>query len=213
MSRFALVHARSGGVLVSIALVVAVVGVPASALARGTTVSTSTTFATRRGVSLTIGASHFATARTANDKLDSALGAIAETDRIHGSRAALEQARQGGLVAKSGRVQVELRIDPSAGSDVRRALGRLGGATTGSGDHGRRMQAFVPPASLHALAKVGGIQAIRRPTMLTPTTTVTSEGDAVLNAPAWRTAGFDGTGVKVGIIDLGFLGYTSLLGT
>jgi subtilisin family serine protease len=42
---------------------------------------------------------------------------------------------------------------------------------------------------------------------------VLTEGDAPTGAPAWRTAGHSGTGVKVGIIDMGFSGYTALMGS
>lgn len=38
-----------------------------------------------------------------------------------------------------------------------------------------------------------------------------TQGDTALNGPAWRTAGWYGTGVKIGIIDVGFLGYPGLL--
>ena len=36
---------------------------------------------------------------------------------------------------------------------------------------------------------------------------------ALADADIWHTAGYDGTGVKIAIIDLGFGGYSSLLGT
>jgi subtilisin family serine protease len=42
---------------------------------------------------------------------------------------------------------------------------------------------------------------------------VTTEGLAVINGPAWHAAGFQGAGVKVGIIDGGFAGYPGLLGS
>jgi subtilisin family serine protease len=41
----------------------------------------------------------------------------------------------------------------------------------------------------------------------------TTEGAAVINAPAWHTKGYTGAGVRVAIIDAGFEGYPSLLGT
>src|SRR5207249_11198319 len=38
---------------------------------------------------------------------------------------------------------------------------------------------------------------------------VTDEGVAFANATAWQSAGIDGSGVKVAVIDRGFIGYTS----
>ena len=42
---------------------------------------------------------------------------------------------------------------------------------------------------------------------------ITSEGAAVHGSPAWNAIGLNGAGVKVGIIDVGFAGYSSLIGT
>ena len=41
----------------------------------------------------------------------------------------------------------------------------------------------------------------------------TTEGLVPMNVPAWHAAGYRGAGVKVGIIDVDFAGYTDLLGT
>ena len=38
---------------------------------------------------------------------------------------------------------------------------------------------------------------------------VTSEGVSLINADDWQAAGYDGSGVKVGIVDGGFSGYTT----
>jgi hypothetical protein len=42
---------------------------------------------------------------------------------------------------------------------------------------------------------------------------VTSQGSALHRAPVWNARGFTGVGVKVGVIDTGFQGYGSLMGT
>src|SRR5207248_10387511 len=47
----------------------------------------------------------------------------------------------------------------------------------------------------------------------TPYPQAVDEGVAASNASAWHTAGYDGAGVKVAVIDTGFYGYQSLLGT
>jgi subtilisin family serine protease len=41
----------------------------------------------------------------------------------------------------------------------------------------------------------------------------TTEGVSASNANAWHTAGYDGTGTRVAVIDGGFSGYSGLLGT
>jgi hypothetical protein len=75
---------------------------------------------------------------------------------------------------------------------------------------------YIKAASRHALSvqipipllaaidnRFAGIVQIRRP--LTPKeTAVTSEGVVLMNADAWHSAGHEGTGVKVAVIDGGF---------
>jgi len=73
------------------------------------------------------------------------------------------------------------------------------------------LAAYAPPSSLDRLADVPGVQrASATPPIWTDE--VTSEGVAETNASAWQAAGYDGTGVKIGIIDGGFIGYAALLG-
>jgi subtilisin family serine protease len=42
---------------------------------------------------------------------------------------------------------------------------------------------------------------------------VVSEGQAVVGASSWHSTGFGGAGVKIAVVDTGFAGYRSLLGT
>jgi len=46
-----------------------------------------------------------------------------------------------------------------------------------------------------------------------PTQPPLSEGVATINALAWQAAGYNGQGIKIGILDQGFDGYRDLLGT
>jgi subtilisin family serine protease len=46
-----------------------------------------------------------------------------------------------------------------------------------------------------------------------PLPAAVSEGVALINADDWQAASYNGTGVKVGILDGGFTGYAALLGT
>jgi len=68
--------------------------------------------------------------------------------------------------------------------------------------------ATVPVA---ALAAIGDHPRVRwvRPAARPHNDAVTGQGVAATNADAWHTAGIDGTGVKVAVIDSGFAGYTT----
>ena len=69
-------------------------------------------------------------------------------------------------------------------------------------------QALLPAGALPALADDPMVHSVRRP--LPPLLAATvSEGASVTHADAWQGAGLTGRGVKVGVLDLGFLGYAN----
>ena len=69
------------------------------------------------------------------------------------------------------------------------------------------IQVVVPISQLTTLADAPSIRLVRMP--WEPLPDVVSEGVALINADDWQTASFNGTGVKVGILDGGFSGYTT----
>ena len=73
------------------------------------------------------------------------------------------------------------------------------------------VQAIVPVAALPELAGSDIISFVRQPYTSVPD--AISQGVGLINASAWQAAGYTGAGTKVGILDLGFSGYTALLGT
>ena len=73
------------------------------------------------------------------------------------------------------------------------------------------VQALVAPGSLRQLAASGAVASVAPPAV--PVAQAVDEGVQATGADVWQTAGYDGTGVKVAIIDLGFYGYQALLGT
>ena len=76
------------------------------------------------------------------------------------------------------------------------------------------IEAYVPVSLLPEASTQEGVISIR--TIIPPQPaqgTVVSEGVSVHGATAWHNAGFKGQGVKIGIIDTGFEGFTSLQGT
>jgi len=72
------------------------------------------------------------------------------------------------------------------------------------------IEAFVPVGLMPALAERG--EVLRVESMVPPQPAATSQGKSVHRADVWNAGGFTGVGVKVGIIDTGFKGFSSLLG-
>ena len=78
------------------------------------------------------------------------------------------------------------------------------------------IEAYVPVTLLGQLSEQPGVTRVREITPPQPDQTIrriTGQGPAAHGSPAWNQAGYSGQGVKVGIIDAGFRGLTSLLGT
>ncbi len=73
------------------------------------------------------------------------------------------------------------------------------------------VEAYVPVSALVALSGAPGVLSVRR--IVPPQPLVTSQGTTVHNSPAWNNNGYIGAGIKVGIIDVGFIGYGGLRGT
>ena len=78
------------------------------------------------------------------------------------------------------------------------------------------IEAYVPVALLGQVSEQPGVTQVREIVPPQPVQTFQSiigHGPAVHGSPAWNQAGFSGQGVKVGVIDVGFAGLTSLMGT
>ncbi len=76
------------------------------------------------------------------------------------------------------------------------------------------IEAYIPVSLLSAASELEGVLSIR--TIIPPQPAqgaVVSEGAAAHGAPAWHDAGIKGSGVKIGVIDSGFRGFQSLMGT
>ncbi|MDA1279163.1 MAG: Ig-like domain-containing protein [Chloroflexi bacterium] len=71
------------------------------------------------------------------------------------------------------------------------------------------VEARVPVRFAHQLSYMPGVLRVDR--IVPPQVdAITSEGTTVHGSPAWNTVGLDGTGIKVGIIDVGFQGWSSI---
>ena len=78
------------------------------------------------------------------------------------------------------------------------------------------IEAYVPVTLLGQLSEQPGVTRVREIVPPQPVETFQSiigHGPAVHGSPAWNQAGYSGQGVKVGVIDVGFAGLTSLMGT
>ena len=78
------------------------------------------------------------------------------------------------------------------------------------------IEAYVPVTLLGQVSEQPGVIRVREIEPPQPAQTfqrITGHGQAVHGSPAWNQAGYSGQGVKVGIIDVGFRGLTSLMGT
>jgi PASTA domain-containing protein/List-Bact-rpt repeat protein/subtilase family protein/predicted actin-binding protein/WD40 repeat protein len=167
-------------------------------------------FTTLGGVSTASGTAtvRFRVPHVPGGRLDSRLAAVARADTAKGARAALASAHANRLAVANGQVRVVVvaRKDGSqAASAVRSAGGRVVMRA------GRLLEATLAPSLLRSVSRSPAIAEVRSPALVIPQ--AVDEGVALSGADAWHTAGFDGSGVKVAIIDVGFAGYTSLLGT
>jgi Subtilase family/PASTA domain/Divergent InlB B-repeat domain/Fibronectin type III domain/WD40-like Beta Propeller Repeat len=141
--------------------------------------------------------------------LDSQLVQVASTDRSQGGTAALSAARAQGLDVSGSRVRVVVEARPGHATGAGAAVAAAGGETIGAADG--LVDALVPPGSLETLAAESAVARVRSPAR--PFAESVDEGVAATGADAWHTAGYGGSGVKVAVIDLGFYGYSSLLGS
>ncbi len=137
-------------------------------------------------------------------KLDSQL------NRLLSSPVALSQeqiAREAPL-SKEGRVAVSIHVEGPI--EPVRALLESGDAVIANiGED--VIEAYVGLSIMPELDRTPEVTRVR--VIIPPQPMVTSQGVAVHNAPNWHTNGFGGAGVRVGIIDTGFIGYSSLIGS
>jgi hypothetical protein len=110
-------------------------------------------------------------------------------------------------VDRGGEVQVYVEVDGDLGP-VTDALKADGYAVENTNSDARIVQARVPSARLDAVASMPGVRLVREPDYgYVATGSSLTQGDAILNGPALRSAfGVDGTGVRVGVISDGLEG-------
>jgi hypothetical protein len=115
----------------------------------------------------------------------------------HGAHPKLDAALEQRASQNDTPVVVRVTGRPSEASAAVSAVG--GTVRTEAAD---AVLAWVRPTQLPTLADDARVQRISEPRR--PRPAATSEGVAEIGASTWQAAGFDGTGVKLGIVDLGF---------
>jgi hypothetical protein len=151
-----------------------------------------------------------------NPKLDSALNQLLEIQRTDGKPGARAFAESRQMVLEGDRVQVILVTEPAAIPGLAQSIVGLGGET--QGHYEGQLQGLVPIDALEPLADRSEVHVIRDPSRaveleLSEAGSATTEGVVASNAAAWHSAGYNGTGVRVAVIDGGFTDYTTLLGS
>ena len=128
------------------------------------------------------------------------------------SRGALLQvAHTSGAQLDGSRILVTLHANANQGDALAAAVGSAGGSI--STRYGDWLDARLTAEQLTQVAQAGTLQSADLPMTIAPAAfqPVSTEGWPLINASAWRLANLTASGVKVGIIDAGFQGYTSLL--
>lgn len=151
-----------------------------------------------------------------NPKLGASLNQLLDVHRRAGLMEAQTFATAHAMVLEDDRVQVVAVMAQEVISDVKAAVETLGGEY--QLHYEGLLQALIPIDALESLAERPDVQLVREPLRpvlleLPQVGSKTTEGVAASNASAWHTAGYTGSGVRVGVIDGGFTDYADLLGT
>lgn len=148
--------------------------------------------------------------------LGSSLNRIWEAHRQEGLAGAITFAKSHNMVLQDDMVQVTIITSESEDSitSVREAVKAEGGEN--QLHYKNLLQAIVPISALKALAGWPDIQLIREPQRAIPMIgNQTTEGVTASSAAGWQghNRPCTGRGVRVAVIDGGFTGYNTLLGT
>jgi hypothetical protein len=108
------------------------------------------------------------------------------------------------------RCQIELETPPGDPEALREWFLQTLPEGRWEGRWGRWLQVSCPSAAVERLAACPGAVVIARPPCAIPMEV--SEGADLIRAPEFRERGYGGQGVRVAVIDVGFLGYEALLG-
>ena len=144
-----------------------------------------------------------------------------------GEEAALDLARQRGIVVTdegTEYVYLILILDTQDNSEVVTEVGKYGGKVFSAYEDRvsvgvpvdmvrQQLTTEDPGAIFEDMTGFDHVIAVRLPEPMIPDgSVIQGEGVDVINAESWHDAGITGAGVKVAVLDGGFLGYEDLLG-
>ena len=148
--------------------------------------------------------------KTSQPKLESSLAEAVSLLHSSGEPSALTAANQAGTTIVAGGVRVIVQAQPGQVDEARRHVVSAGASA--EQDYNDLLQVLVPIRDLERLVNHPSIRFVK-PADEGQSLAVT-EGSNVIGAATWQLTGVDGSGVKVAIIDGGFVsGYGSKLGT
>ena len=120
------------------------------------------------------------------------------------------QRSRGPATLSDATVQIVIQTNPNDIEAAKSSVQAVGGTfEMASSD---LVLARVPVSALEVVASATAVNVVRRPRAPTPLQTI-SEGLNVIGTPSWHSAGRKGAGVKIAILDVGFSGYQSLMGS
>ncbi len=97
---------------------------------------------------------------------------------------------------------------------IEKKISALNGIVTGHNLNQTTLQIIIPLSSLNSLANLQEVNYVKTPSpAVTYAGNYTTEALTDINANSWHSAGINGQNTRVGVIDVGFLGYTSLMGS
>ena len=132
---------------------------------------------------------------------------------VEAGQATVQDAASNSPVHSGESVAVTIYLSGNV-DDVVSFLGDNGGDPRNVGED--YIEAYVPVTLLGPVSEQPGVIRVREIVPPQPAQTIqriTGHGPAVHGSPAWNQAGYSGQGVMVGVIDTGFTGFSSLMGT
>ena len=139
--------------------------------------------------------------------LDADLNRVVERAQASGLVAAAEGAQS----SQDKPIAVTLYVEEGYADAIESYLEASGASPRNTGaDY---IEAYVPVSLLAEVSKQEGVVSIRAIISPSPAQgTIVSGGAEVHGVPSWHTAGYEGSGVKIGVIDLSFKGFAELQG-
>ncbi|MEA1958848.1 MAG: S8 family serine peptidase [Chloroflexota bacterium] len=141
-----------------------------------------------------------------NPKLDSILQQLIDAEA---TGRGVEFSQQVDIDYVGSTVTVVVESQPGKTQSAIAAARAAGGDVEVS--YGNQLQVRLPVSALDGIANNPNIDFVRLPRA--PAADETIESLSLINASTWNSGGYNGSGIKIGILDIGFYNYSTLLGT